>query len=311
MNDSVRNTQVRAEWVGINMTRAAASLIILFLALILGNLIWHGHDALSFRFILTGSENKLFKPESSGVLPMIVGTASRVILMSVFVIPIGVITAIYLAEYAPKHSKTIRWVRLAINNLAGVPAIVFGLFGLGFFVHFVGGGLDTLFHPNADASVWKKPAIIWASLTLAVMTLPVMIVTTEEAIKSVPIGLREASLALGISKFQTTLRIVIPHALPGILTGAILSISRAAGEVAPILFTGAAYYMSGYPQSLNDQFMDLGYHILVLSTSSSNIDATKPFLFATVLILLLLTFSLNIVTVLVRAKLRRNTQISN
>ena len=166
--------------------------------------------------------------------------------------------------------------------------------------------INDALHPGQPEPVWGKPAILWASLTLAVMTLPVVIVATEEALKAIPQGLREASLALGATKLQTIWRIVLPQALPGILTGMILAVGRAAGEVAPILYTGAAYYMASLPRSLADQFMDLGYHVFILSTQSPNINQTRPILYATVLTLLILTFSLNLVAILVRAKMRAN-----
>ena len=238
---------------------------------------------------------------------MIVGTTIRVFVMTVFVLPVGVITAVYLTEYAPNTSPVTRIIRAAVNNLAGVPSVVFGLFGLGFFINFVGKNLDFFLHNGQKA--WGQPSLIWASLTLAVMTLPVVIVATEESLKAVPQGLREASLALGATKLETILKIVVPQALPGILTGGILAVSRAAGEVAPILFTGVAYYMSSLPTHLTDQFMDLGYHVFVLSTQSPNIDQTQPILYATVLVLLLLTFALNIVAILVRSKMRRNMRL--
>jgi len=285
------------------LTGLATLIILAILAIILGNIFWHGWAGFSWGFITRGIEKDMFDVNNAGVFPMIFGTAARVILMTVFVIPIGVITAIYLTEYARSGSLVVRIIRGAINNLAGVPSIVFGLFGLGFFIAFVGKNLDALLH-NPEA-VWGKPALIWASLTLAVMTLPVVIVATEEALKAIAPGLREASLALGATKLQTVIRIVLPQAMPGILTGGILAVSRAAGEVAPILFTGAAYYMANLPKSLADQFMDLGYHVFTLSTQSPNIDLTRPILYATVLVLLLLTFTLNIVAVLVRAKIRR------
>src|ERR1700730_16961098 len=193
------------------------------------------------------------------------------------------------------HSPFTRVIRGAVNNLAGVPSIVFGLFGAGFFVRFIGKGMDGLLYSGKGAIVWGQPAILWASATLAVMTLPVVIVATEESLKAIPQGLREASLALGATKLETIVRIVLPQALPGILTGGILAISRAAGEVAPILFTGAAYYMADLPKSLTNQFIGLGYHVFVLSPQSPNIDQTRPILFATVVVLLLLTFALNII----------------
>ncbi len=294
-----------ASFLFTGVTGLATAIILAILAIILVNITWHGWEGISLRFILSGTDQDMFDVEKAGVLPMIVGTSARVFLMTLFVIPVGVITAIYLTEYARPDSVYTRIIRGAVNNLAGVPSIVFGLFGLGFFIGFVGGELDLLFHPDNPEPVWGKPAILWASLTLAVMTLPVVIVATEESLKAIPPGLREASLALGATKLQTVIKVVLPQAMPGILTGGILSISRAAGEVAPILFTGAAYYMAGYPSHLTDQFMDLGYHVFILSTQSPNIEQTRPILYATVLVLLLLTFTLNIVAVLVRSHMRR------
>ena len=285
------------------LTGLATLLILALLGIIIGNIVYHGWGAFSWGFVTRGTEKDMFDVNNAGVFPMIFGTAARVILMTIFVIPVGVITAIYLTEYARPGSLVVRIIRGAINNLAGVPSIVFGLFGLGFFIAFIGRHLDLWLH-NPEA-VWGKPALIWAALTLAVMTLPVVIVATEESLKAIAPGLREASLALGATKLQTILKVVVPQAMPGIMTGGILSVSRAAGEVAPILFTGAAYYMATLPHSLADQFMDLGYHVFTLSTQSPNIDLTRPILYATVLVLLLLTFTLNIVAVLVRANIRR------
>jgi phosphate transport system permease protein len=287
------------------LTFLATTLILAILALILGNILVHGWPTVSWRFITAGTEADMFDVNKAGVFPMIFGTAARVILMTLFVIPVGVITAVYLTEYAHASSLTTRIIRGAVNNLAGVPSIVFGLFGLGFFISFLGAGLDSVLTPNSPEPHWGKPALLWASLTLAVMTLPVVIVATEESLRAITPGLREASLALGATKLQTIIRIVLPQALPGILTGGILAVSRAAGEVAPILFTGAAYYMASLPKSLADQFMDLGYHVFILSTQSPNIEQTRPILYGTVLVLLLLTFALNIVAVLVRAQVRR------
>lgn len=289
------------------ITGVATFLILAILAVILINITWHGGEAISWRFITAGTEKDMFDVNNAGVMPMIVGTAARVILMTIFVIPVGVITAIYLTEYAHSTSVWTRIIRGAVNNLAGVPSIVFGLFGLGFFISFVGGSIDSAI--GSAEPKWGKPALLWASMTLAVMTLPVVIVATEESLKAIPQGLREASLALGATKLQTVIQIVLPQALPGILTGGILSISRASGEVAPILFTGAAYYMADLPGSLSDQFMDLGYHVFILSTQSPNIDQTRPILYATVLVLLLLTFALNIVAIVVRAQMRKKMRM--
>lgn len=285
---------------------AAALIILGILLVILGDILWLGAGGLSWRFLSSGTEQDMFDPEKAGILPMIIGTTARVFLMTLFVMPVGVITAVYLTEYSSESSWTTRVIRGAVNNLAGVPSIVFGLFGLGFFIGFVGGAMDELFRPEGDAPRWGKPSLLWASLTLAVMTLPVVIVTTEEALQAIPRGMREASMALGATRLQTIIKVILPRALPGILTGAILAISRAAGEVAPILFTGAAYYMAQLPGSLSDQFMDLGYHVFILATQSPNIDRTRPLLYATVLTLVLLTFGLNLVAILVRARMRRH-----
>ena len=299
-----RRSQVNVSSVFFSGLTGLATLIIMaLLVIILGNIFYHGWAGFSWGFITRGTEKDMFDVKNAGVYPMIFGTAARVIIMTIFVIPIGVVTAIYLTEYARPGSLVVRIIRGAINNLAGVPSIVFGLFGLGFFIAFVGKNLDALLR-NPEA-VWGKPALIWASLTLAVMTLPLVIVATEEALKAIAPGLREASLALGATKLQTVVRVVLPQAMPGILTGGILAVSRAAGEVAPILFTGAAYWMATLPHALSDQFMDLGYHVFTLSTQSPNIDMTRPILYATVMVLLLLTFTLNIIAVLVRAKIRR------
>lgn len=286
------------------LTGLATLLILAILAVILGNILLNGYSGLSWRFVSTIADKDFFEPATAAVLPMIVGTSSRVILMTIFVIPVGVITAIYLTEYAHNTSPFTRMIRGAVNNLAGVPSIVFGLFGLGFFISFIGRHMDEIL-VNGDKIVWGQPSILWASMTLAVMTLPVVIVATEESLKAIAPGLREASLALGATKLETIWKIVLPQALPGIMTGGILAVSRAAGEVAPILFTGAAYYLATLPKSPTDQFMDLGYHVFVLSTQSPNIDRTRPVLYATVVVLLMLTFALNFVAILVRARMRK------
>jgi phosphate transport system permease protein len=287
------------------LTGLATWLILGILAIILVDILANGWSGLSWHFITGGTEKDMFDIRHAGVLPMIYGTAARVILMTLFVIPVGVTTAIYLTEYAHHTSIFTRIIRGAVNNLAGVPSIVFGLFGLGFFINFVGRNMDAYLRASSPDPLWGKPAMLWASLTLAVMTLPVVIVATEESLKAIPQGMREASLALGATKLETILKIVLPQALPGIMTGGILAVSRAAGEVAPILFTGVAYYMADLPRTITDQFMDLGYHVFVLSTQSPNIEQTKPILYATVLVLLMLTFALNIVAIFIRARMRK------
>lgn len=285
------------------LTGLATVSILGFLLIILGNVVVNGWPGLSWRFVATIPQENFFEPGSAAVLPMLIGTTIRVFVMTLFVIPVGVITAVYLTEYAGTKSVYSRIIRAAVNNLAGVPSIVFGLFGLGFFINFIGKNLDRLI--QADGPHFGQPAVLWASLTLAVMTLPVVIVATEEALRAIAPGLREASLALGATKLQTIWKVVLPNALPGILTGAILAITRAAGEVAPIMFTGAAYYMATLPKSPTDQFMDLGYHIYVLSTQSPDIEKTRPILYASVLVLLALTFTLNAAAIYVRARMRK------
>jgi phosphate transport system permease protein len=241
---------------------------------------------------------------AGGIFPAIVGTFFLVLIMSIVGVPVGTITAIYLAEYVKQSSWIAKAIRFAVNTLAGIPAIVFGLFGLGFFIQFVGTNLDRAFSP-AGQLVWGQPSILWASLTMALLTLPVVIVSVEEAVKSVPRELREASLALGATKWETIIRIVLPNSINGILTGGILAVSRGAGEVAPILFTGAAYFLPHLPTKLSDQFMELGYHVYIMSTQSTNVEATGGIQYATTLVLLLLTFVLNFFAIYLRYFMRK------
>jgi len=239
-----------------------------------------------------------------GIFPAIYGTTLLVLIMSALGVPIGTITAIYLAEYTRQRSIFARVTRFAVNTLAGVPSIVFGLFGLGFFVQSVGAGLDTV-SGNTTIAVWGKPSIIWAAVTLAALTLPVVIVSVEEALKTVPREVREGSLALGATKWQTIWKVVLPNSTTGILTGSILAIGRGAGEVAPILFTGAVYSLPELPSGLSEQFMHLGYHLFVLSTQSPDVDKTLPLQYATTLVLLMLTFTLNFAATVIRSRLRK------
>ncbi|HUK82809.1 MAG TPA: phosphate ABC transporter permease PstA [Verrucomicrobiae bacterium] len=283
-------------------TGLATFAVVAAVVIILGNIAWHGAGQISWRFIFGGTGEAMFDAHRAGIFPMIFGTVALVFLMTIGVLPVGVITAIYLNEYARPNSLPVRLIHGAINNLAGVPSIVFGLFGLGFFVQFVGGGIDNLFY--GGQLHYRKPALIWAAATMAVMTLPVVIVATEESLRAVPNGLREGSFALGATKLETICRIVLPEAMPGVMTGAILAIGRGAGEVAPIMFTGAAYYLAHLPTHWTDQFMHLGYHVFVLSTQSPDIERTEPILYGSVLVLLALTFLLNLAGVLVRAKIR-------
>jgi phosphate transport system permease protein len=280
-------------------TGAATLLVLLILAILVIDVVRGGSERLSWGFLTKAPAEGM---TAGGVFPAIFGTVAMVILMTIAVVPAGVATAIYLHEYADRQAPLTRIIRIAVNNLAGVPSIVFGLFGLGFFIQFVGGGIDKVFF--GGSKVLGQPALLWASLTMAVLTLPVVIVATEEALRSVPRELREASLALGATKFQTVLNVVLPQATPGIMTGTILAISRGAGEVAPILFTGAAYYLPQLPWHPNSQFMHLGYHVYVLATQSPDVDAAKPLLYSTVLVLLAVTFVLNLSAFVVRSRMR-------
>ncbi len=289
----------------VTLSGLCCLIIVAIVIVILGNVAWHGWSTLSPRFFLTAPTHGM---TSGGIFPAIFGTFFLVLLMTLAVMPLGIMTALYLHEYAPKKSLIVSWVRLAIQNLAGVPAIVYGLFGLGFFIEFVGRGIDRFFFQ--DQLTFGQPAIIWAALTLALLTLPTVVVATEEALRAIPFSHREVAYSLGATRLQMVRRVVLPQAVGGILTGAILAISRGAGEVAPILFTGAAYYLPYLPKKLNDQFMELGYHIYVMATQSPDVDQTKPILYATVFVLLTLTFALNFTAIWVRSKIRRRLRMT-
>lgn len=281
------------------LTGFLALCVVAMLVFILWNIVVGGIGGLTWEFLTQAPTHGMTE---GGIFPAIFGTVFLVILMTIAVIPLGVATALYLRHYARPDSRLARLVRVAVNNLAGVPSIVFGLFGLGFFIQFVGKGIDNMLYGGELA--FAQPAILWASLTLAVLTLPVVIVTAEESMRAIPKDYIEASYALGATKWQTIWRVVLPNSLTGILTGGILAVSRGAGEVAPIMFTGAAYFLPYLPTKLNDQFMELGYHVYVLSTQSPNVEETLPLLYSTVLTLLLLTFALNALAVLLRMRIR-------
>jgi phosphate transport system permease protein len=297
MNRNVKDTIVEG------ITGFSVLLIIFIIVSILAITIVGGWPNLNWTFLSEFPKDGMTK---GGIFPAIVGTAVMTIIMAIAAVPFGVITAIYLAEYANEKSIVAKTIRFAVKTLAVVPSIIFGLFGLGFFISFIGKNMDTLI--NGGELRWGQPNILWASLTMALLTLPVVIVSVEEAIKTIPREMREASLALGATKWQTIRKVVLPGSVSGILTGTILAVSRGAGEVAPILFTGAAYFLSNLPHSLSDQFMSLGYHIYIMSTQSSNVDATQPIQFATTLVLLLLTFSLNAVAVTIRYRIRKKAK---
>jgi phosphate transport system permease protein len=247
-----------------------------------------------------------------GVFPAIFGTVMMVFIMSLVVTPLGVLAAFYLREYA-RQGPFVSTVRIAVNNLAGVPSIVFGVFGVGFFIYLVGGTLDRLFFPEAlPTPTFGTGGILWASLTLAVLTIPVVIVATEEGLAAIPRGMREASLALGATKLETTLRVVLPAVMPSILTGLILAMARAAGEVAPLMITGVVKLAPALPVDgfwpflhLDRKFMHLGFHIYDVGFQSPNVDAARPMVFATTLLLLLIVVLMNLFAITLRNRLRR------
>jgi phosphate transport system permease protein len=247
-----------------------------------------------------------------GILPAIFGTVMMVLLMSVLAVPFGVLAALYLREYA-RQGLFVRLVRIAVNNLAGVPSIVFGVFGLGFFVYTVGGTIDSLFFPEAlPTPTFGTGGILWASLTLGLLTVPVVIVATEEALQAVPRSMREASLATGATTFQTLMRVVLPSAAPGILTGLILAMARGAGEVAPLMITGVVKLAPDLPLDgyfpyvhLERKFMHLGFHIYDVGFQSPNVEAAIPMVYATSILLLIIVLALNLTAIVVRSRLRR------
>lgn len=247
-----------------------------------------------------------------GVFPAIFGTVMMVVIMSILVTPLGVLAAFYLREYA-KQGPFVSAVRIAVNNLAGVPSIVFGVFGVGFFIYFVGGSIDRLFYADAlPTPTYGTGGILWASLTLALLTVPVVIVATEEGLAAIPRGIREASLALSATKLETTLRVVLPAVMPSILTGLILAMARAAGEVAPLMITGVVKLAPSLPIDgfwpflhLDRKFMHLGFHIYDVGFQSPNVDAARPMVFATTLLLLAIVVLLNLFAIGTRNRLRR------
>jgi phosphate transport system permease protein len=267
------------------VVRLSALLIALALGGLLFYIIVNGIGAISWEFLSRPPTDSMTK---GGIMPAILGTIYLTVGAVAVSLPLGVVSAIYLTEYA-RQGRLIRIIRIGINCLAGVPSVVFGLFGLGFFVVFLKFG----------------SSILAGSLTLGFLIMPTIIGASEEALKSVPQTFREASLALGVSKWQTTLRIVLPAALPGILTGSILGIGRAAGETAPIMFTAAAYFTAKLPGSVFDEVMALPYHIYVLATAGTNIEQTRPLQYGTVLVLVALVLGIDLIAIVIRSHMRK------
>ncbi len=357
--------------IGYGFPLVSLLIVLFMIGLIISNFALLGLPNVTWSFLTHDPKNM---NTEGGIFPAIYGTFLLVLVMVVIGVPIGTMTAIYLNEYALQSSIFSKIIRFAVNTLAGVPSIVYGLFGLGFFIQTVGANIDTFKwnslrentvqvltlknaplegkssslqeitsylknidsikfrsvnnfiqeYPNGESVKinskdlnnfllnkvdlkWGKPSLLWAALTLALLTLPVVIVSVEEALRTVPKEIREASLALGATKFETIYKIVIPSSIGGILTGAILAVSRGAGEVAPILLTGVVYSQQSLPKSLSDQFMHLGYHLYVLATQSPDVDKTMPIQYATTLVLIALTLALNIIAIIIRSRIRRKT----
>jgi phosphate transport system permease protein len=267
--------------------RICAVAILAAVFLLIGFLVWNGAPVLNFQFL---TENPREGMTAGGVFPAIVGTFYLTLLTLLFVLPLGIGAAIYLSEYAdPRRRRTLYIIRTATVVLAGIPSIVYGLLGLGLFVLFLGLGFS----------------LLSSALTLSFLTLPVIISASEEALRTVPMSYREGALALGATKWQVVRDAVLPFAVPGILTACVLGLARAAGETAPILLTGAAYYLPQLPRSVFQQFMALPFHIFILSTQSVDPRLTRPIQFGSVLVLLLLVLSLNAVAIVVRSRYRR------
>ena len=247
-----------------------------------------------------------------GLFPAIFGTVMLIFVMSLFSFPLGVLAAIYLREYA-REGLVVRLVRIAVNNLAGIPSIVYGIFGLAFFVYGIGGSIDRIFFPEQlPTPTFGTGGILWASLTLSLLTVPVVIVATEEALGAIPNGVREGSLALGATKFQTLTRILLPMASPGIMTGLILAMARAAGEVAPLMITGVVKIAPALPMDgtfpflhLDRKFMHLGFHIYDIGFQSPNVEAAKPMVFVTTLLLVLIVLVMSSVAIYLRNKMKK------
>ena len=274
-----------SEKIAFALLSLAALTVVGFVLIILGYIIYNGYNAISIEFLTEMPRNMMTQ---GGIYPAIVGTLLLIIGSMSVALPMGIMAAIYLKEYA--ENNLITWpIEMAISNLAGTPSVVFGLFGLALFVKYFGFG----------------PSILSASLTLSLLVLPVIIRSSEEALLAVPNEYRESSLALGISKWQTIRHVVLPSAIPGMVTGSILSIGRVAGETAPILLTGAAYFLPKLPESIYSQFMALPYHLFVLATAGTNIAKTSPIQYGTALVLLIIVLILNTIAVLIRRHYRQ------
>ncbi len=270
---------------GVLLLSGGTVLVGLFILTLIGTILVNGMPAMSWSFL---TDTPRAGMTEGGIMPAIVGTFLVTLVTMLFCIPVGVSAAVYLNEYA-KAGRLTRWIRVSIRNLAGVPSIVYGLFGVALFVHMMSLGRS----------------VLSAGLTLGVLTLPWIITTSEEALSAVPDAWRQGALALGSTRWEMIRRVVLPYAVPGMLTGVILGISRAAGETAPILFTGAAFFIPELPSTLLDSFMALPYHLYILATQHHAIETVRPLAYGTALVLLMLVFILNASAIALRYRLRK------
>ncbi|MFH0733336.1 MAG: phosphate ABC transporter permease PstA [bacterium] len=297
--------------IGIYLLRGLTWFIILIFLLILGVIYVNGSEVISWEFLLNAPSGNV---KTGGIGFAVFGTFALCLFMIILSVPIGVLSAIYLSEYA-QNNKLKKIIRISINNLAGVPSIVFGLFGLGFFVLIVGKSFDKVL---STGLLFGKPSLLWASATLAILVLPTIIVSTLESLERVPKEQRDSAFGLGATKWQVIKKIVVPQARPGILTGIILAVSRGAGEVAPVLFLGCAFFLPDLPVTyLNmglfsvplinpaEQFMFLAYNIFVSSIHSPNTSLSNPYQYGTVLVLITMVLIFNITAVIFRYRFRK------
>lgn len=275
--------------IGYTILTLCALFVLLFLVVILFDIGSKGIGSLSISFLVESPREGM---TGGGIFPALMGTIFVTLITIIFSFPIGVAAAIYLNEYA-KQTFSTRLIRASIRNLAGVPSIVYGLFGVALFVQAMGLGRS----------------VLASGLTLGILTLPWIITTAEESLKNIPQSFRDGSLALGATKWETIYLNVLPYAMPGILTGGILGISRAAGETAPILFTGVAFFIPDLPQSLFDQFMALPYHLYIMSTQHHAIELVRPLAYGTALVLILMVFGLNLGAIIIRYRLRKKYRL--
>ena len=282
---NVNKVKAITEKLGFTLLSSCLVLVVLIIVVLLYNIIANGYSAVSLDFLLRSPSDGMTK---GGIMPAIVGTFFVTIITAIFSIPVGIGCAIYLNEYAKQNLFT-RLIRISIRNLAGVPSIVYGLFGVVLFVQLMNLGT----------------CILASGLTLSLMTLPLIITASEEALKNIPMSYREGALALGATKWQAIRTNVLPYAVPGMLTGVILSLSRVAGETAPILFTGVAFYLPNLPRSVFDQFMSLPYHLYIMATQHHSITEVRPLAYGTALVLVVLVFSMNFAAVILRYHLRK------